>query len=92
MQPVYDAEWISLAAFDLRSASIKENADAVLLDVPCTGLGVLSKRADLRWNRSPEDLAKIVSIQAELLEAVASWVKVGGSLVYSTCTIEPEEK
>ena len=88
---VYNAEWITLASFDVRSAEIKEQVDRVLLDVPCTGLGVLSKRADLRWNRDLADLHTIVELQKELLNAVASWVKVGGYLIYSTCTIEPEE-
>ena len=91
VQQIYEAEWVSLASFDIRNASIKEKVDRVLLDVPCTGLGVLSKRADLRWNRNPEDLDTITALQKELLEAVASWIKVGGYLVYSTCTIEPEE-
>ena len=91
VQKAYDAEWISLASFDIRGAEIKEKADRVLLDVPCTGLGVLSKRADLRWNRSEDDLHAIAKLQRELLEAVALWVKPGGYLLYSTCTIEPEE-
>lgn len=65
--------------------------DRVLLDAPCTGLGVLAKRADLRWKRTPEELLRVTDLQAELLHAAASLVKPGGVLVYSTCTIEPEE-
>jgi 16S rRNA (cytosine967-C5)-methyltransferase len=61
------------------------------LDVPCSGLGVLAKRADLRWQRSPEDLDELMALQDDLLDAAAKMVTPGGVLVYSTCTIEPEE-
>ncbi|GBD00643.1 Ribosomal RNA small subunit methyltransferase B [bacterium HR18] len=66
-------------------------ADRVLLDVPCSGLGVLAKRADLRWHRCPEALDELTQLQDALLEAAARLVRPGGVLVYSTCTIEPEE-
>lgn len=91
VKAAYNAEWISLAALDVRSAQIKTQVDRLLLDVPCTGLGVLAKRADLRWKRKPEDLETITKIQAGLLTAASKWVKPGGYLVYSTCTIAPEE-
>jgi 16S rRNA (cytosine967-C5)-methyltransferase len=65
--------------------------DRVLLDVPCTGLGVLSKRADLRWRRDPGDIEDMAELQDELLDAAARLVKPGGRLVYSTCSTEPEE-
>lgn len=65
--------------------------DRVVVDAPCTGLGVLSKRSDLRWNRSPEDLDELTALQGELLDAAAEMVRPGGLLVYSTCSIEPEE-
>ena len=91
VQAKYNAEWVSLAALDVRTAQMKTHVDRLLLDVPCTGLGVLSKRADLRWKRTPEDLATITRIQANLLASASKWVKPGGYLVYSTCTIAPEE-
>lgn len=72
-----------------REGSIKGNR--VLVDAPCSGLGVLAKRADLRWNRSPENLDELVVLQDELLTAASDLVLPGGYLVYSTCTIEPEE-
>lgn len=68
-----------------------EAAEGVLLDAPCSGLGVLARRVDLRWNRRPEDLAELAALQQGLLENAARLVKPGGRLVYSTCTIEPEE-
>jgi 16S rRNA (cytosine967-C5)-methyltransferase len=52
---------------------------------------VLAKRADLRWQRSPEDLEELTTLQDDLLDAAAPLVRPGGLLVYSTCTIEPEE-
>ncbi|KAG1667646.1 hypothetical protein FOA52_004673 [Chlamydomonas sp. UWO 241] len=65
--------------------------DKVLLDAPCSGTGVLSKRADMRWRRTPEQLDGLVALQDELLDAAASLVRPGGSLVYSTCSVEAEE-
>ncbi|CAB4281833.1 unnamed protein product [Prunus armeniaca] len=65
--------------------------DKVLLDAPCSGLGVLSKRADLRWNRKLEDMEQLKNLQDELLDAASLLVKPGGVLVYSTCSIDPEE-
>lgn len=66
-------------------------ADRVLLDAPCSGTGVLAKRADLRWNRSEGDVDELAALQSTLLEAAGRLVRPGGCLVYSTCTIEPEE-
>ena len=66
-------------------------ADAVLVDAPCSGLGVLARRADLRWKRKPEDIPELVRLQLEILEQAAALVRPGGRLVYSTCTINREE-
>ncbi|MGE5598644.1 MAG: 16S rRNA (cytosine(967)-C(5))-methyltransferase RsmB [Bacteroidota bacterium] len=68
-----------------------ESADGVLLDAPCTGTGVLRRRADLRWRRRPEDLGALVALQREILHNAARLVRPGGRLVYSTCSLEPEE-
>lgn len=86
----YGAENIKIRRGDVLELSLPL-ADAVLLDAPCTGTGVLSKRADLRWRRDEEGLAKAVELQEQLLEEAANMVKVGGRLVYSTCSLEPEE-
>ncbi|MFC1692472.1 16S rRNA (cytosine(967)-C(5))-methyltransferase RsmB [Candidatus Latescibacterota bacterium] len=65
--------------------------DRVLLDTPCTGTGVLSKRLDMRWHLSENDIHRLAVLQENLLENAASAVKPGGVLVYSTCSLEPEE-
>jgi 16S rRNA (cytosine967-C5)-methyltransferase len=66
-------------------------ADRVLVDAPCTGFGVLARRHDLRWNRSQDDLRTLVRLQDALMEAASRLVRPGGLLVYSTCTVEPDE-
>ncbi|MEL6137059.1 MAG: 16S rRNA (cytosine(967)-C(5))-methyltransferase [Cyanobacteria bacterium J06628_6] len=77
---------------DSRSqADLAGKADRVLLDVPCSGLGTLHRHADARWRQTPETVAGLVTLQAELLEQAATWVKPGGVLVYSTCTLQPDE-
>ncbi|CAL5218678.1 g386 [Coccomyxa viridis] len=73
------------------TAAGRQLFDRVLLDVPCSGLGVLSKRADLRWRRRPADVAAAAALQDKLLRSAALLVRPGGLLVYSTCSIEPEE-
>ncbi len=68
-----------------------EKADAVLLDAPCSGSGVLRSRADLRWRKNKEDIAIMSGLQGKMLDQVAETVRPGGRLVYSTCSLEPEE-
>jgi 16S rRNA (cytosine967-C5)-methyltransferase len=65
--------------------------DRVLVDPPCTGLGTLQARADLRWRVAPGDLAQLAQTQAAILAAGAAAVRPGGVLVYSTCTISATE-
>ena len=65
--------------------------DRVLIDAPCSGLGTLTKKPDLKWKKDLGDIRKIVNMQYELLKKGASHLKEGGILVYSTCTTEPEE-
>jgi 16S rRNA (cytosine967-C5)-methyltransferase len=67
------------------------NCDAVLLDVPCSGTGTLRRRADLRWRRKQDDIKTLQSLQSELLDNAGSMLKAGGRLIYSTCSIEPDE-
>ena len=68
-----------------------EPFDRILLDAPCSGLGTLSKKPDIKWKRDLLDIKKLTPVQEELLERAAILVKPGGVIVYSTCTIEPDE-
>ncbi len=68
-----------------------EKFDKILLDAPCSGLGTLTKKPDIKWKRDIEDIHKLSKLQINLLEKGASLLKPGGELVFSTCTIEPEE-
>ena len=63
------------------------DVDRVLLDAPCSGLGTLHKRPDLRWRQSSQSIKELFKLQSELLEQTASWVKPKGILVYATCTL-----
>lgn len=65
--------------------------DRILIDAPCSGLGTLTKKPDIKWQRDVIDLRKLSVYQTELLRSAAKLLKVGGVFVYSTCTIEPEE-
>lgn len=67
------------------------SADAVLLDVPCTGTGTLGRHPDARWRLGPGPMDEMIRLQREILDAGARLVPPGGLLVYSTCTLEPEE-
>lgn len=68
-----------------------ERFDRVLLDVPCSGLGVIRKKPDVKWKRKEEDLTELIEIQKQILETCSAYVKPGGTVVYSTCTVVKEE-
>lgn len=65
--------------------------DFVLLDAPCSGLGVIRRKPDIKWSKEAENIEPLVILQRELLDAVSRLVRPGGVLVYSTCTLEPRE-
>ena len=77
------------------SAAISQSApasfDRILLDVPCSNTGVMRRRVELRWRIRSEELARLVKEQRDLLEHASQLVKPGGTIVYSTCSLEPEE-
>lgn len=70
---------------------LKQSADRLLLDVPCTGLGVLRRNPDSKWKMKPDFLNQIRETQFEILQNYSQMVKVGGKMVYATCSILPSE-
>jgi 16S rRNA (cytosine967-C5)-methyltransferase len=72
-------------------SSTRLSCDALLLDAPCSGTGTLRRRPDAKWRKSAAGLQELVALQRELLDAAALRVRVGGVLVYSTCSLEVEE-
>jgi 16S rRNA (cytosine967-C5)-methyltransferase len=82
---------ITTQAQDIRHFKTKDLADLVLVDAPCSGLGTLAKKPDIKWKFDLTAFPPLVKTQREILTAAARLVKPGGTLVYSTCTIEPEE-
>ncbi|MGQ9610545.1 MAG: 16S rRNA (cytosine(967)-C(5))-methyltransferase RsmB [bacterium] len=76
---------------DSSNLSKYELADRIIVDVPCTGLGVLRRRIESRWRRTIDNVNSLPEFQYKILEGSAKCLKPGGVLVYCTCTIEPEE-
>ena len=70
---------------------IEGKFNKILVDAPCSGLGVIRRRADLRWQKREDEIAKLPELQLRILLKAADFVEEGGELVYSTCTTEPEE-
>ena len=71
-------------------AAWEQTADLVVADVPCSGLGIIRKKPDIRY-KNPKELAQLPAIQKAILENAATYVRSGGTLIYSTCTVLPEE-
>lgn len=81
---------VSVIVADANDVPLKQ-ADKIILDAPCSGLGVMRRKVDLRWRRKPEEIIELAALQKKLLQSAARQVRPGGILVYCTCTIEPEE-
>ena len=65
--------------------------DAILLDAPCTATGTIRRHPDIAWLKRPGDVAALAELQAQMLDRSVPWLKPGGTLVYCTCSLEPEE-
>jgi 16S rRNA (cytosine967-C5)-methyltransferase len=87
----WGAETVHVLAADARRPPFARAFDSVLLDAPCSGLGTLGRNPDIRWRARPGDLARHAERQREMLESVAGLVAPEGTLVYATCSLEPEE-
>lgn len=87
------AEQVRTVRIDLQNyaATRPQPFDAILIDAPCSGTGVIRRQPDIRWNRRIDDLAQYQRTQLQLLATAASLLKKGGTLVYATCSLEPEE-
>lgn len=88
------ADRVTAMAMDAREAAdtfAPGSFDKVLVDAPCSGLGLIRRKPEIRYDKDPESIAKLPEIQFEILDAVASLVKPNGRLTYSTCTMVEEE-
>jgi len=83
---------VSVETADATAYEAREPFDRVLVDPPCSGLGTLQSRPDLRWRASPEQIAELVAVQRLITEAGARALKPGGRLVYSVCTLSRAEE
>lgn len=72
-------------------SDLTESFDKVIVDAPCSGLGVIRRKPDIKWTKVPEDISSLAGMQLNMLSTVSSYVKPGGTLIYSTCSIDPEE-
>jgi 16S rRNA (cytosine967-C5)-methyltransferase len=89
---VTNIEFFQDDAMDFQNETLKSlKFDKILLDAPCSGLGVLSKKPEIRWKREMEDILALNETQKKLLANAAACLKPGGVIVYSTCSTEPEE-
>ncbi|MGX7195821.1 16S rRNA (cytosine(967)-C(5))-methyltransferase RsmB [Enterococcus olivae] len=91
LQVVDVVETRTLDAREAGTAFAEESFDRILVDAPCSGMGLMRRKPDIRYNKKPEDFQKLPVIQLDILESVAPALKPGGLLVYSTCTFAPEE-
>ena len=83
---------VDVRCIDARELEASElKLDAILLDVPCSNTGVLRRKPDARWSFSQKKLAELMELQVQILDQAASLLGPGGRLVFSTCSIEPEE-
>ena len=78
-------------AADLFAWQPAEPFDAILLDAPCSATGTVRRHPDVAWLKTPEDIAALADVQARMIDRAASLLKPGGTLVYCTCSLEPEE-
>jgi 16S rRNA (cytosine967-C5)-methyltransferase len=82
---------VALVAADATGLRADADADAVLLDAPCSGLGILGRQPEARWRKQPEDPARMALVQGRLLRAAATGVRPGGALVYAVCSTDRRE-
>ncbi len=88
---IVEADLLEIRKEDFLGKQLPCHYDAVMLDAPCSNTGVIQRRTDVKWRLTPKDMKPCIHLQKQLLSAAAYYVKPGGRLVYSTCSIDPEE-
>lgn len=73
------------------NAELVSSSDRVLIDVPCSGLGIIRKKPEIKWNKKRNDLREIIPVQREIMNNAWQYLKQGGVMIYSTCTLNKEE-
>ena len=76
---------------ELPFLSVAQKFDRVLIDAPCTGTGTLRRNPEIKWRLALDDPARLAGVQLSILNRAAGVIRKGGRVVYSTCSIEPEE-
>ncbi|SDC57605.1 MULTISPECIES: 16S rRNA (cytosine(967)-C(5))-methyltransferase RsmB [unclassified Candidatus Frackibacter] len=84
-------EIVNVKIGDGRKVEFADSFDRILIDAPCSGLGMIAKKPEIKWQKKPQDIKQLKDIQLELLTAGSGFLKEGGELVYSTCTITEAE-
>ena len=88
---IIEADLLKLNDQHLQEKKLPAHYDAVMLDAPCSNTGVIQRRTDVKWRLTPKDMTRCAHLQKQLITAASHYVKPGGRLVYSTCSIDPEE-
>jgi 16S rRNA (cytosine967-C5)-methyltransferase len=91
LKKLVPTENVRIVAADVRQIPFAVKFERVLVDTPCTGTGTLARNPEIKWRLKPEDILKLQTYQTELLLSAMKQVAPGGRLVYSTCSLEPEE-
>ena len=73
------------------NAELVASSDRVLIDVPCSGLGIIRKKPEIKWNKKRNDLREMIPVQREIMNNAWQYLKQGGVMIYSTCTLNKEE-
>ncbi len=82
---------VDVVAADARSMPFAGTFDRILVDAPCTGTGTLARNPEIKWRLKPEDIERLQTYQLEILQAAMRQLSPGGQLLYSTCSLQPEE-
>ena len=91
LQRLVPAQNVRVIVADVRALPISASFDRVLVDVPCSGTGTLARNPEIKWKLKPSDLIEFHELQLSILQSAMQNVAPGGRLVYSTCSLEPEE-